>query len=89
MMSLKSTVLFSLIISCLVSNSLSQFEEIATAKAIFDGAKTGVEFGKKINEFVENGCVRNNQCFENPLSINNFCCTFQCCNAVTYIFRNE
>ena len=88
-MCLKSIVRFSLIISCLITNALSQFEEIATAKEIFEGAKTGVEVGKKFNELLKNGCVMNDQCFENPLSINNLCCSLQCCNAVTYIFRNE
>jgi len=89
----KSALLLLILISCLIAVVNTQAEEIAVAKEIYEGAKTGVQIAKKVNELYSNACFNDDQCFDgtekNILTINNFCCSFQCCNMVTYIFRNE
>jgi hypothetical protein len=32
-------------------------------------------------------CIRNVDCIDRP--IENYCCSFQCCNLIEYIFRDE
>ena len=85
----KSAMLLLLLIGCMnVKNAHTQGEELAAAKEIYEGAKMSIEFGKKEKELISNGCIANDNCFTG-VAINNYCCTFQCCNAVTYIFKDE
>jgi len=87
LISLKSSKLLVIVISCLITIARSQFEEIAKAKGVYEGAKVGAGFVKKAFNFVENGCIINENCYKNIF--NNLCCSFQCCNAITYIFKDE
>ncbi len=89
LISLKSIMLLVIVISCLITIARSQFEEIAAAKEVYDGAKVGAGLAKKVYKFVENSCLINENCFKNIFAVNNLCCAVQCCNAVTYIFKDE
>ena len=63
--------------------------EIIAAQEGYEVAKAGSEIAKKVVNVIENSCIFDDDCFKSIVSLNNYCCTFQCCNIVSYVFRNE
>ncbi len=57
---------------------------------ILDQIKDGVdETNDAITETANKLCVTDASCNTSFLNINNYCCTFQCCNMFSYIKKNE
>jgi len=80
---------FFLIIIILLVGSQAQIEELIVAKEGYQSAKFSSKLAYKVVNVIENACILDENCFKSFISLNNYCCTFQCCNMISYIFRNE
>jgi hypothetical protein len=73
-----------LLIILVIAGVQGQFEEYTEAKEGY-----GSDIEKKVVNVIENVCILDDNCFKSIVSLNNYCCTFQCCNIISYVFRNE
>jgi hypothetical protein len=67
----------------------AQFAQIIVAKEGYEATKFSSKVANKVVNLIENVCILDNNCFKSIANLNNYCCTFQCCNMISYTFRNE